>query len=95
MENKGNNYAPMSPQLGPPLPQILKCYWPGVKPPAELVPSPPPPPAPAPSAPAPRIRVRASNYVGDTTIEERTKMEPLRISPSWLQFEAQRRIDGE
>ena len=37
-------YSPMPPQLGPPLPSILKAYWPWVK-------SPPPPPSPEPKLP--------------------------------------------
>ena len=29
--NEIDKYAPMPPQLGPPLPGILKAYWPWVK----------------------------------------------------------------
>lgn len=84
---------PMPPQLGPPLPSILKAYWPWIaKPPQRqyvlpireepevVVESPK-----IETAPTSAVLHRASEYAVECPPELLHELSPIRISPSWLQ----------
>jgi len=93
--NELDKFLPPPPQLGPPLPSILKAYWPWVKqPPGEestlpmaeapkLVTAPAPESAPqAQSVPA--ATQRTINYEIETPPELLSSGTPTRISPGWI-----------
>jgi len=95
--NELDKFLPTPPQLGPPLPGILRAYWPWVKQPPEreyvlpmteapkLVTAPAPTPKPAPqtqSAPAPTQKT--INYEVETPPELLSPGTPTRVSPGWI-----------
>jgi len=92
--NELDNYLPTSPNIGPPLPRILRAQWPWLKQPSpppvlavKETPSPTPTSAPAPeqAPPAPARLRRASDYQVETPPELIHELSPIRIDPSWLQ----------
>jgi len=90
--NELDKFLPTPPQIGPPLPRILKANWPWLKKPPqkehilsmaeapELVtaPAPEPEPAPVPAA------TKAVNYEVETPPEILSAGTPTRISPGWI-----------
>ena len=91
--NELDKLLPTPPQLGPPLPGILKAHWPWVKNPppapsvravAETAPAPELSPAPALTPSAAATFHRATEYV-ECPPELLHKLSPVRIDPSWLQ----------
>ena len=94
--NELDKFLPPPPQIGPPLPSILKAYWPWVKSPPssppvlavaetapapELVTSPAPKPAPVPAATRKTI-----NYEVECPPEILSAGIPTRVSPGWIRI---------
>ena len=93
--NELDKFLPPSPQMGPPLPGILKAYWPWVKqspeeksalPMAEaprLVTAPASTPKPAPVSAAAQ---RTINYAVECPPEILSAGIPTRVSPGWIRI---------
>jgi len=91
--NELDKFLPPSPQIGPPLPSVLKAYWPWVKqPPGEestlplaeaprLVTAPAPTPKPAPVSAATQKTI---NYEVECPPEILSTGIPTRVSPGWI-----------
>lgn len=89
--NELEKYLPTPPNLGPPLPSILKAHWPWLKQPPgkestlpmaeapKLVTVPEPEPAPVPAAPHSSIA-----YEVESPPEISSAGIPSKISPDWI-----------
>ena len=89
--NELDKFLPTPPQLGPPLPGILKAYWPWVKQPPEEESALPMAEAPklvtasAPqAAPAPAATQKTINYEVECPPELLSPGTPTRVSPGWI-----------
>jgi len=74
-----DNYAPMPPQLGPPLPGILKVYWPWVRvPPPEV-------PKPRPSSPSVSFAMAEDGLTQAVLEEHRAQLRAKGLVPFYYE----------
>ncbi|MBA7606591.1 hypothetical protein ES703_13741 [subsurface metagenome] len=93
--NELDKFLPPPPQIGPPLPSILKACWPWIKKPSpgegilpmaeapKLVTAPASTPKPA---PVPAATQRTINYAVECPPEILSAGIPTRVSPGWIRI---------
>lgn len=90
--NELDKFLPTPPQVGPPLPSILRAHWPWLKQPPEkekvlpIAEAPELVTAPAPVSEPARVSVatQAVNYEVESPPEVSSVGMPSRISPDWI-----------